>query len=84
VLLCESLSSNTTWNLCFGQFWSFEKTSSISENFKKTLILAKYFRGELPVAVRGGHLGVTVISYIVYQHPHCQVTQPLLVEQLRE
>src|SRR3954452_11528874 len=27
VLLCESLSSNTTWNLCFSQFWSFEKTS---------------------------------------------------------
>jgi hypothetical protein len=27
VLLCESLSSNTTWNLCFNQFWSFEKTS---------------------------------------------------------
>jgi hypothetical protein len=40
--------------------------------------------GELPVAVRGGHFGVTLVSYIVYQHHHCQVTQPLLLEQLRE
>src|SRR5213080_458558 len=31
VLLCESLSSNTTWNLCFSQFWSFEKTSRCVE-----------------------------------------------------
>ena len=41
-------------------------------------------RGELPVSVRGGHFGVTLVSYIVYQHHHCQVTQPLLLEQLRE
>jgi hypothetical protein len=40
--------------------------------------------GELPVSVRGGHFGVTLVSYIVYQHHHCQVTQPLLLEQLRE
>lgn len=24
------------------------------------------------------------MSYILYQHHHCQVTQPLLLEQLRE
>ena len=41
-------------------------------------------RGELPVAVRGGHLGVTLVSYILYQPHHCQVTQPLVLEQLHE
>jgi hypothetical protein len=25
-----------------------------------------------------------LVSYILYQHHHCQVTQPLLLEQLRE
>jgi hypothetical protein len=40
--------------------------------------------GELPVSVRGGHFGVTLVSYILYQHHHCQVTQPLVLEQLRE
>jgi hypothetical protein len=40
--------------------------------------------GELPVSVRGGHFGVTLVSSIVYQHHHCQLTQPLLLEQLRE
>jgi hypothetical protein len=40
--------------------------------------------GKLPVSVRGGHFGVTLVSCIVYQHPHCQVTQPLVLEQLRE
>jgi Transposase IS66 family len=40
--------------------------------------------GELPVAVGSGHFGVTLVSYILYQHHHCQVTQPLLLEQLHE
>ena len=40
--------------------------------------------GELPVSVRGGHFGVTLVSYIVYQHYHCQGTQPLVLEQLHE
>jgi len=35
-------------------------------------------------APKGGHFGGTVKSYILYQHHHCQVTQPLLLEQLRE
>ncbi len=32
----------------------------------------------------GGHFGGTIKSYILYQYHHCQVTQPLLLEQLRE
>lgn len=40
--------------------------------------------GQLPASVNGGHFGPTVVSYILYQHHHCQVTQPLLLEQLRE
>src|ERR671923_1579286 len=40
--------------------------------------------GKLPVSVRGGHFGVTLVSYILYQHHHCQVTQALVLEQLRE
>jgi hypothetical protein len=40
--------------------------------------------GELPIAVRGRHFGVTLVGYILYQHHHCQVTQPLLLEQLHE
>lgn len=31
-----------------------------------------------------GHFGSQLISYVLYQHHHCQVTQPLLLEQLRE
>jgi hypothetical protein len=40
--------------------------------------------GRLPEAVRGGHYGPGVVSYILYQHHHCHVTQPLLREQLSE
>ena len=40
--------------------------------------------GQLPESVGGRHFGPTRVSYILYQHHHCQVTQPLLVEQLRE
>ena len=40
--------------------------------------------GQLPSAVGGGHFGSDLVSYILYQHHHCQVTQPLLREQLRE
>ena len=31
-----------------------------------------------------GHFGHTLLSYALYQHHHCQVTQPLLLEQFRE
>jgi hypothetical protein len=32
----------------------------------------------------GSHYGPTLIAYILYQHHQCHVTQPLLLEQLRE
>src|SRR5436190_1822431 len=31
-----------------------------------------------------GHFGPTLIAHILHQHHHCNVTQPLLLEQLRE
>src|SRR6202521_3594301 len=40
--------------------------------------------GQLAQAVQGGHFGPTLASYVLYQHHHCHVTQPLLCEQLRE
>ncbi len=40
--------------------------------------------GQLPASTGAGHFGPTLMSYILYQHHHCQVTQPLLLEQLRE
>ena len=40
--------------------------------------------GQLPVSLRGGHFGQALVSYILFQHHHCLVTQPLLHEQLRE
>jgi hypothetical protein len=39
---------------------------------------------QLPRAVAGSHFGATLVSYVLYQHHHCHVTQPLLCEQLRE
>ena len=40
--------------------------------------------GQLPPGQAGRHFGPTLLSYVLYQHHHCQVTQPLLLEQLRE
>jgi hypothetical protein len=40
--------------------------------------------GQLPNAVAGSHFGASLVSYLLYQHHHCHVTQPLLCEQLRE
>jgi len=40
--------------------------------------------GELPESLAKGHFGPELVSYILYQHHHCQVTQPLLLEQLRD
>ena len=40
--------------------------------------------GRLPTALEGHHFGPALLSYILYQHHHRQVTQPLLLEQLRE
>ena len=41
-------------------------------------------KGQLPASCGNGHFGPTRVSYILYQHHQCQVTQPLLLEQLRE
>lgn len=42
----------------------------------------------LPAGLKAGksvrHFGPNLLSYILYQHHHCQVTQPLILEQLRE
>ena len=39
--------------------------------------------GQLPTGYLG-HYGVTLISFILYQHHQCRVPQPLILEQLRE
>ncbi len=40
--------------------------------------------GALPASLRNRHFGPQLVTYILYQHHHCQTTQPLLLEQLRE
>ncbi|WP_295583638.1 hypothetical protein [uncultured Lamprocystis sp.] len=40
--------------------------------------------GTLPSDLYGGHFGAELRRYVLYQHHHCQVTQPLLHEPLRE
>ncbi len=42
-----------------------------------------YVEGELPPSVCG-HFSSRLNSYILYQHYQCHVTQPLLLEQLKE
>ena len=45
----------------------------------------EYLKGKLPEQVRRlGHFDSTLRSYLLYQYHHCHVTQPLLLEQLRE
>lgn len=45
----------------------------------------KYLRGSLAQEIREqGHFGALLKTYILYQYYHCHVTQPLLLEQLRE
>jgi hypothetical protein len=44
----------------------------------------EYLSGELPAHLADHHFGPRLRSYLLYQHHHCQVTQPLLHEQLRE
>jgi len=43
-----------------------------------------YVTGKLPEYLNDGHYGPDLIRFILYQHHHCQVTQPLLLEQLHE
>jgi len=40
--------------------------------------------GKLPAGVGVGHFGTTLVSYILYQHYHSLVTQPLLLEHLQD
>lgn len=40
--------------------------------------------GKLPPEVGGAHFGPILCSFILYQYHHAHVTQPLLLEQLRE
>ena len=40
--------------------------------------------GQLPGEVMGHHFGAIVRTYIIYQYHHAHVTQPLILEQLRE
>lgn len=44
----------------------------------------KYIAGKLPGRLKGKHFDPSLIRFILYQHYHCHVTQPLLLEQLHE
>lgn len=39
---------------------------------------------ELPTELGNGHFGATLRSFVLYQYYHAQVTEPLILEQLRE
>ena len=43
-----------------------------------------YVMGKLPANLEDRHYGPLLIRFILYQHYHCHVTQPLLLEQLYE
>ena len=43
-----------------------------------------YLNGQLPASVQGHHFDPQLRSYVLHQHNHCHVTQPLLLEQLRQ
>jgi len=43
-----------------------------------------YVTAQLPAHLDGKHFGSELIRFILYQYHHCHVTQPLLLEQLRE
>ncbi len=45
-------------------------------------VLAPFPQGVLPV--EGGHFGANLVAYILDQYHQAQVTEPLLLEQLRE
>ncbi len=44
----------------------------------------EYLTGKLPDRIAGSHFGPQLRSFILYQHYHGRVTQPLILEQLRE
>jgi len=43
-----------------------------------------YVRGKIPSDLNNKHFSPELVAYILYQHYHCCVTHPLLLEQLRE
>lgn len=43
-----------------------------------------WLTGQLPPSVQGHHFDPQLRSYVLHQHNHCHVTQPLLLEQLRQ
>lgn len=43
-----------------------------------------YVIGKLPANLQDRHYGPLLIRFILYQHCHCHVIQPLLLEQLHE
>ena len=43
-----------------------------------------YVTGKIPAYLNGKHFGPTLIRFILYQYYHCHVTQPVLLEQLKE
>ena len=44
----------------------------------------EYICGKLPDYLNGKHYNPDLVYFILYQHHHCGVTQPLLLEQLHE
>jgi hypothetical protein len=61
------------------------KAETIQYRVEKWLTpTGKMITGTLPAEVAGGHFGATLRSFVLYQYYHCQVTEPLILEQLRE
>lgn len=44
----------------------------------------KYLVGKLPAQIKNEHFGPDLKRFILYQHYHAHVTQPLILEQLRD
>lgn len=61
------------------------KTETIRYRVEKWLTPeGKLITGELPVEAASGHFGATLQSFVLYQYYHAQVTEPLILEELRE
>jgi hypothetical protein len=46
--------------------------------------LGEQLTAQLPASLQGTHFGPTLRSFILYQYHHQRVTQPLLLQQLRD
>jgi len=61
----------SNWNICYRrQRWQTPE--------------GDYVVGQLPAEIAGTHYGASLTAFILYQYYGCHVTQPLMVEQLRE